>query len=116
MLARDVRSRGAGGQPEGEPGVGRGEVTRGLGEIPRAPPAWPEGWFGIPSWEPTRCLRLGARDGFAHWMIVGSVAPRRLIYAHEFARDRGRPGVAAAPEGLRLVQRRRSPGGRRGPR
>ena len=47
-------------------------------------------WFGVPSWESTRCLRLGARDGFAHWLIVGSVAPRRLIYAHEFAWDRER--------------------------
>jgi cephalosporin-C deacetylase-like acetyl esterase len=44
-------------------------------------------WFGVPSWDSTRCLRLGARDGFAHWLIVGSVAPRRLIYAHEFAWD-----------------------------
>jgi cephalosporin-C deacetylase-like acetyl esterase len=50
-------------------------------------------WFGVPSWEPTRCLRPGARDGFAHWLIVGSVAPRRLIYAHEFAWDRGRDPV-----------------------
>lgn len=47
-------------------------------------------WFGVPSWEPTRCLRLGARDGFAHWLIVGSVAPRGLIYAHEFAWDGAR--------------------------
>jgi dienelactone hydrolase len=45
-------------------------------------------WFGVPSWESTRCLRLGARDGFAQWLIVGSVAPRRLMYAHEFAWDR----------------------------
>jgi cephalosporin-C deacetylase-like acetyl esterase len=47
-------------------------------------------WFGVPSWEPTRCLRLGARDGFAHWLIVASVAPRRLICGHEFAWDRSR--------------------------
>jgi dienelactone hydrolase len=45
-------------------------------------------YFGIADWESTRCLRLGARDGFAHWVIVGSLAPRRLIYAHEFAWDR----------------------------
>jgi cephalosporin-C deacetylase-like acetyl esterase len=44
-------------------------------------------YFGVPDWESTRCLRLGARDGFAHWVIVGSVAPRRLICAHEFAWD-----------------------------
>jgi dienelactone hydrolase len=44
-------------------------------------------YFGVPEWESTRCLRLGARDGFAQWLIVASVAPRRLIYAHEFAWD-----------------------------
>lgn len=41
-------------------------------------------YFGSPWWESTRCLRNGARDGFAHWMIVASVAPRRLIYSCEF--------------------------------
>ena len=50
-------------------------------------------YFGVPEWESTRCLRLGARDGFAHWLIVGAVAPRRLIYAHEFAWDAGRDPV-----------------------
>ncbi len=45
-------------------------------------------WFGVPYWESTRCLRLGARDGFGHWVIAGAAAPRRLIYAHEFAWDR----------------------------
>jgi dienelactone hydrolase len=45
-------------------------------------------YFGGGSWESTRNLRLSARDGFAPWVIVGSVAPRRLIYAHEFAWDR----------------------------
>jgi cephalosporin-C deacetylase-like acetyl esterase len=45
-------------------------------------------YFGIASWESTRCLRLGARDGFAQWLIVAAVAPRRLVYAHEFAWDR----------------------------
>jgi cephalosporin-C deacetylase-like acetyl esterase len=44
-------------------------------------------YFGIGYWESTRCLRLGALDGFAHWLIVASVAPRRLLYAHEFAWD-----------------------------
>lgn len=44
-------------------------------------------------WESTRCLRLGARDGFAPWVIVGSVAPRGLIYAHEFAWDRERDPI-----------------------
>jgi dienelactone hydrolase len=61
--------------------------------------AIPDDWyrdfyiFGVPSWESTRCLRLGARDGFAHWVIVGSVAPRRLIYAHEFAWDAAKDPV-----------------------
>jgi hypothetical protein len=50
-------------------------------------------YFGVPEWETTRCLRLGARDGFAHWLIVGAVAPRRLIYSHEFAWDQGRDPV-----------------------
>lgn len=45
-------------------------------------------YSGGGSWESTRNLRLSARDGFAPWVIVGSVAPRRLIYAHEFAWDR----------------------------
>jgi len=45
-------------------------------------------YFGGGSWESTRNLRLSARDGFAPWVIVGSVAPRRLVYAHEFAWDR----------------------------
>jgi cephalosporin-C deacetylase-like acetyl esterase len=47
-------------------------------------------YFGMAEWESTRCLRLDARDGFAQWLIVASVAPRRLIYAHEFAWDRAR--------------------------
>ncbi|MGH7173113.1 MAG: dienelactone hydrolase family protein, partial [Gemmataceae bacterium] len=50
-------------------------------------------YFGVAYWESTRCLRLGARDGFAHWVIVGSVAPRGLIYAHEFAWNRERDPV-----------------------
>lgn len=45
-------------------------------------------YFGVAYWETTRCLRLGGRDGFAHWVIVGSVAPRRLIYSFEFGWDR----------------------------
>jgi dienelactone hydrolase len=45
-------------------------------------------YAGSGSWESTRNLRLSARDGFLPWVIVGSVAPRRLVYAHEFAWDR----------------------------
>jgi cephalosporin-C deacetylase-like acetyl esterase len=44
-------------------------------------------WFGEGYWETTRGLRNGARDGFAHYVITGSIAPRRLIYAHEFRWD-----------------------------
>src|SRR5205823_3421574 len=50
-------------------------------------------YFGVAYWESTRCLRRGARDGFAHWLVVASVAPRRLVYAHEFAWDRDRDPV-----------------------
>lgn len=44
-------------------------------------------WFGDGYWESTRGLRFGARDGFAHFVITGSVAPRKLLHAHEFAWD-----------------------------
>jgi cephalosporin-C deacetylase-like acetyl esterase len=50
-----------------------------------------ETWFnyaGGGSWESTRNLRLSCRDGFLPWVIVGSIAPRRLIYGHEFLWDR----------------------------
>jgi cephalosporin-C deacetylase-like acetyl esterase len=50
-------------------------------------------YFGVADWETTRCLRLGGRDGFAHWVIAASVAPRGLIYSHEFAWDRARDPV-----------------------
>jgi dienelactone hydrolase len=50
-------------------------------------------YFGWPSWESTRSLRLGARDGFAQWLIVAAVAPRRLLLAHEFAWDRERDPI-----------------------
>jgi cephalosporin-C deacetylase-like acetyl esterase len=64
-------------------------------------PADPEQAFnyvGGGSWESTRNLRLSARDGFFPWVIVGSVAPRRLIYAHEFAWDREHDPVWARLE------------------
>ncbi len=50
-------------------------------------------YAGGGSWESTRNLRLSARDGFQPWTIVGSVAPRRLVYGHEFAWDRERDPV-----------------------
>lgn len=50
-------------------------------------------YAGSGSWEPTRNLRHSARDGFLPWVIVGAVAPRGLIYAHEFAWDKERDPV-----------------------
>lgn len=52
-------------------------------------------YMGGGSWESTRGLKLSARDGFQAWMIVGSIAPRGLIYAHEFAWDDQRDPVWA---------------------
>lgn len=45
-------------------------------------------YMGSGSWESTRNLSRSGRDGFLPWVIVGSIAPRRLIYAHEFSWDR----------------------------
>ena len=45
-------------------------------------------YLGSGSWESTRNLAWSGRDGFLPWVIVGSLAPRRLIYAHEFSWDR----------------------------
>jgi dienelactone hydrolase len=50
-------------------------------------------YAGIPELESTRCLRLNARDGFMPWAIVAAIAPRHLIYAHEFSWDRERDPV-----------------------
>jgi dienelactone hydrolase len=44
-------------------------------------------------WESTRGLRRTAADGFFHWVIVGGIAPRRLIHGHEFAWDGKRDPV-----------------------
>ncbi len=52
-------------------------------------------YMGSGSWESTRNLRLSARDGFLPWLIVGSIAPRGLIYGHEFAWDEKRDPVWA---------------------
>lgn len=52
----------------------------------------PEGvefnYGGSGGWESTRNLAYSYRDGTLPWVIVGSIAPRRLIYAHEFSWDR----------------------------
>lgn len=50
-------------------------------------------YAGAGSWESTRNLYRSARDGFLPWVIVGSIAPRYLIHAHEFAWDEQRDPV-----------------------
>lgn len=59
----------------------------------------PEGvefnYGGSGGWESTRNLAFSYRDGFLPWTIVGSIAPRRLIYAHEFSWDRDHDPVWA---------------------
>jgi dienelactone hydrolase len=45
-------------------------------------------YAGSGEWESTRNLRLSCRDGFLPWAIVGGIAPRYLVYAHEFSWDR----------------------------
>jgi dienelactone hydrolase len=50
-------------------------------------------YLGGSYWDSTRGLRLGGRDDFLHWVIVGSTAPRRLIHAHEFSWDQERDPV-----------------------
>ena len=44
-------------------------------------------YFGGGSWESTRNITRSVSGGFAPWVIVGAVPPRRLVYAHEFAWD-----------------------------
>lgn len=50
-------------------------------------------YAGSGSWESTRNLRMSARDGFLPWTIVGAIAPRRLIYFHEFYWDKAHDPV-----------------------
>lgn len=50
-------------------------------------------YAGSGSWESTRNLKGSIADGFLPWVIVGSIAPRRLVYGHEFAWDRERDPV-----------------------
>ena len=50
-------------------------------------------YAGGGSWESTRNLRLSAKDGFLPWVIVGSIAPRKLIYGHEFSWDQANDPV-----------------------
>jgi cephalosporin-C deacetylase-like acetyl esterase len=50
-------------------------------------------YAGSGSWESTRNLRDSAAKGFLPWVIVASVAPRKVIHAHEFSWDRERDPV-----------------------
>ncbi len=50
-------------------------------------------YAGGGSWESTRNLRGSAGAGFLPWVIVGGIAPRRLVYAHEFNWDQERDPV-----------------------
>jgi len=52
-------------------------------------------YLGNGSWESTRNLRLSGQQGFLPWLIVGSMAPRKLIYAHEFVWDKEQDPVWA---------------------
>jgi dienelactone hydrolase len=45
-------------------------------------------YMGGGSWESTRNLEKSGSKGFLPWVIVGSIASRRLVYAHEFSWDR----------------------------
>ncbi len=50
-------------------------------------------YAGGGSWESTRNLTRSSADGFLPWTIVGGIAPRRLVYAHEFNWDQARDPV-----------------------
>lgn len=50
-------------------------------------------YVGSGSWESTRNLIGSAADGFLPWVIVGSIAPRRLVYGHEFSWDQAHDPV-----------------------
>ncbi|HND51215.1 MAG TPA: hypothetical protein PLV92_02420, partial [Pirellulaceae bacterium] len=50
-------------------------------------------YTGSGGWESTRNLRSSAAGGFLPWVIVGGIAPRRVIYSHEFSWDRERDPV-----------------------
>ncbi|MGE3804970.1 MAG: hypothetical protein AB7K24_09890, partial [Gemmataceae bacterium] len=48
-------------------------------------------YLGFTYWDSTRGLRLGGRDGFGHWLITSSIAPRKLLHSHEFSWDKRDP-------------------------
>ena len=50
-------------------------------------------YAGSGGWESTRNLLRSANGGFLPWMIVAGIAPRRLVYGHEFNWDQQRDPV-----------------------
>ena len=50
-------------------------------------------YMGSGSWESTRNLFRSGPGGFLPWAIVGSVLPRHIVHAHEFAWDEARDPV-----------------------
>lgn len=50
-------------------------------------------YAGGGSWESTRNIRDSVKGGFLPWTIVASVAPRKVIHAHEFSWDQARDPV-----------------------
>jgi hypothetical protein len=72
-------------------------TSAGLSPKPRyLLPADAEAWFnyaGGGSWESTRNVTASASSGALPWVVVSSVAPRKLIHAHEFSWDRERDPV-----------------------
>lgn len=50
-------------------------------------------YHGGGGWESTRNMAFSASGGFPHWAVVASVAPRKLIHAHEFSWDQARDPV-----------------------
>jgi len=82
-------------------------------------------YAGGGSWESTRNLAFSVRDGFMPWVIVGGAAPRRLMYAHEFAWDKDRDpvwkrfekiyGFYGVPDGLASAHGKGAVTGKAGP-
>jgi cephalosporin-C deacetylase-like acetyl esterase len=50
-------------------------------------------YAGSGSWESTRNLAWSAYHGYLPWVIVGGIAPRKLIFSHEFNWHRERDPV-----------------------
>ncbi|MFW6108613.1 MAG: acetylxylan esterase, partial [bacterium] len=82
-----------------DPRIGGAVVYNFGGAEPETPYPLPEdaeqtlAYAGSGSFETTRNLARSAADGFLPWVIVGAIAPRPLVYAHEFAWDRERDPV-----------------------